>query len=157
MDLSKEIAKHFKAVEKGGNWTSVCFKEQLSDLNWTEATTVVYEFNTIAELVFHVYYFVGGLIEMLETEQLTIKDKYSFDCPPIVCEQDWQNLLSKTTAMGEKFAHLVENLPTSILSEDFYEKKYGNYYRNLVGVTEHMHYHLGQIVLIKKIIRHQKE
>ncbi len=157
MDLSKEIAKHFKAVEKGGNWTSVCLKEHLSDLNWKEATTVVYGFNTIAELVFHVYYFVGGITEMLENGQLTIRDKYSFDCPSIVCEKDWQDLLSKTEAMGEKFAHLLENVPLALLSTDFYEKKYGTYYRNLVGVTEHMHYHLGQIVLIKKIIRHQKE
>ncbi|HAI83731.1 MAG TPA: DUF1572 domain-containing protein, partial [Chitinophagaceae bacterium] len=29
----------------------------------------------------------------------------------------------------------------------------GTYYRNILGLIEHTHYHLGQIALIKKIIR----
>jgi len=32
------------------------------------------------------------------------------------------------------------------------EEKYGNYYRNFHGIIEHCHYHLGQIVLIKKML-----
>ena len=35
-------------------------------------------------------------------------------------------------------------------------EKYGNYFRNLTGIIEHLHYHLGQIVLIKKLIAEGK-
>ncbi|MGN6163930.1 MAG: hypothetical protein ACTHOF_05245 [Flavisolibacter sp.] len=40
----------------------------------------------------------------------------------------------------------------SKLDEIFVDEKYGTYYRNLQGIIEHTHYHLGQIVLIKKLL-----
>jgi len=43
-------------------------------------------------------------------------------------------------------------LPESKLSETFLDEKYGNYYRNIHGIIEHTHYHLAQIVLIKKLL-----
>ncbi len=48
---------------------------------------------------------------------------------------------------------LIAQLPEGKLWEDFADKKYGSYYRNLQGIIEHTHYHLGQIVLIKKMLR----
>ncbi len=51
----------------------------------------------------------------------------------------------------------MEQLPEHKLWEDFTDKKYGNYYRNFHGIIEHSHYHLGQIVLIKKILLQQDE
>ena len=63
-----------------------------------------------------------------------------------------KNLLDQFWSDGEKFISLVEQLPDNKLDETFVHEKYGNYYRNLHGVIEHCHYHLGQIVLIKKIV-----
>jgi hypothetical protein len=51
------------------------------------------------------------------------------------------------------WSNLKEQLADSILSEDFTDKKYGSYYRNIIDIIEHMHYHLGQIAILKKIIR----
>ena len=53
---------------------------------------------------------------------------------------------------AENFAILIEHLPEAKLGEIFTDEKYGNYYRNVHGIIEHTHYHLGQIVLIKKIL-----
>ena len=61
-------------------------------------------------------------------------------------------MLDKTWRDAENFAGLVEQLPEHKLWEDFTDKKYGNYYSNIHGIIEHNHYHLGQIVLIKKIL-----
>ena len=44
-----------------------------------------------------------------------------------------------------------------VLWETFADEKYGHYYRNLHGIIEHTHYHLGQIVLIKKLLQQQAE
>lgn len=76
--------------------------------------------------------------------------QYSFDCPPIRSQEDWERLLDKTWTDAEDFASLIEQLPEPKLWENFSDGKYGNYYRNIQGVTEYVHYHLGQIVLIKK-------
>ena len=66
--------------------------------------------------------------------------------------KDWEKLLDKTWVDAENFARLIEKSPETKLAETFTDEKYGNYYRNLQGIIEHIHYHLGQIVLIKKIL-----
>jgi hypothetical protein len=152
MSLTKQIAKHFRDIHFGGNWTSSNLKDNLADITWQQATTQVHSFNTIATLVYHTHYFVHVVLKVLQGEPLNASDTYSFDVPPIQSQEDWQNLLDKTLADAESFAALVEQLPESKLWEDFTDKKYGNYYRNIHGIIEHTHYHLGQIVLIKKIL-----
>jgi hypothetical protein len=94
---------------------------------------------------------------VLEGGPLDAHDKYSFDHPPIESQQDWEKLLNRTWADAEKLAHLIEQMPETKLLEVFSDKKYGTYYRNIHGVIEHMHYHLGQIVLIKKLLLQAEE
>ena len=152
MNLSAQIAKHLREIYFGGNWTSSNVKDNLDGVTWQQATTRVYSFNTIATLVYHTNYYIGAVTKVLQGEPLHAKDEYSFNHPPIQSQKDWEELLYKTWADAENFAALIEQLPESKLWEDFTEKKYGNYYRNLHGIIEHLHYHLGQIVLIKKIL-----
>ena len=157
MNLTAQIAKHLREVHFGGNWTSVNLKESVADVNWQQATTKVYSFNTIATLVYHMNYYVSAVLKVLQGEALNASDKYSFNHPEILCREDWEKLLNKTWADAENFASLIEQLPGSKLGEIFSDEKYGNYYRNIHGIVEHIHYHLGQIVLIKKILLQANE
>jgi len=152
MNLQAQIAKQFRDVHFGGNWTSSNLKEHLADVTWQQATTQVYSFNSIAILVYHMNYYVSAVLKVLQGAPLDASDKYSFDLSPILCQQDWEKLLDKTWADAEGFASMVEQLPEQKLGDTFSDEKYGNYYRNIHGVIEHIHYHLGQIVLIKKIL-----
>lgn len=157
MSLSKQIAKQFRDIYFGGNWTCSNLKDNLADVTWQQATIQVYSFNTIAILVYHMNYFVSVVTKVLQGEPLIGKDSESFDCPTISSQEDWENLLEKTWADAENCAVLIQNLPESKILEIFSEEKYGNYFRNIVGIIEHNHYHLGQIVLIKKILLHNAE
>jgi hypothetical protein len=152
MNLTKHIAKHLRDVHFGGNWTSVNLKDTLADVTWKQSTTQVYSFNTIAALVYHINYYISAVLIVLQGAPLCASDKYSFDHPPILCPEDWENLLRKTWTDAEQFAGLIEQLPEPLLWENFTDEKYGNYYRNIQGIIEYAHYHLGQIVLIKKTL-----
>ena len=152
MNFTSQIARHLREVYFGGNWTSVDLKEVLKDVTWQQATTKIYSLNTIAALVYHINYFVSAVSKVLQGGQLTASDKYSFDLPPIRSNEDWEKLLTKTWDDAETFAVLIELLPDSKLEETFCDEKYGSYYKNLHGIIEHTHYHLGQIVLIKKLV-----
>ena len=156
MDVVKQMAQHFRAVHFGGNWTSVNLSETLSDVTWQQAVTQVHNLNTIAVLVFHVNYYVAAVLKVLEGEPLTASDKFSFDLPAITSAEDWQNLVTKTLTDAELFAEAIEKLDESKLFEEFTMPQYGNYYRNLAGIIEHTHYHLGQISLIKKILKEEE-
>jgi hypothetical protein len=83
---------------------------------------------------------------------LDASDTFSFDLPAITSNAGWQKLLNITFSNAESFASLVEQLPADIMEKTFVNEKYGSYYRNIQGIIEHTHYHLGQITLIKKIL-----
>lgn len=153
MKLTAQIAKEFREVLFGKNWTDSALKDHVSDVTWEQATKQVDSLNTIAMLVYHMNYYVIAALKVLENKELDSHDKDAFLCPPIQSQHHWEKLLEKTWNDGEKFATLVEQLPDSKLEETFVKEKYGNYYRNLQGIIQHYHYHLGQIVLIKKLIK----
>lgn len=152
MNLTEDLAKHLRDVHFGGNWTTSNLKDNLKNMTWQQATTKFQSFNTIAALVFHINYYINAVQKVLKGEALQASDKYSFDVPPVNSEQDWNILLEKTWTDAENFALLIEKLPDSILSENFIDEKYGSYYRNIQGIIEHTHYHLGQIVILKKLL-----
>ncbi|TRW24247.1 DUF1572 domain-containing protein [Flavobacterium zepuense] len=152
MNASKQVAKHFREVFFGGNWTTVNLKDTLADVTWQQALTQVYTLNTIATLTCHMTYYVSAVSKVLQGEPLNASDKLSFNHPPIESEDDWQQLLKNIWHEAEKFSLLIENLPEDKLWEDFDNGNYGIYYRNLNGIIEHTHYHLGQIVILKKIL-----
>lgn len=93
MNTTKQLAQHFRDVHFGGNWTFVNLKDSLADVTWQEATTKLHDFNTIATLLFHINYYVNPVLKVLQGEPLTASDKYSFDCPPITSNEDWQKLV----------------------------------------------------------------
>ncbi len=152
MTASLQIAKHFRDVHFGGNWTSENLKDQLAGVTWQQAATPVHSLNTIAALVYHINYYVSAVLKVLRGGPLDAHDKYSFDCPPVRSPEDWDRLQNKLWADAEAFIILVEQLPDSRLEENLADAKYGNYYRNLHGIIEHTHYHLGQIAIIKKML-----
>ena len=88
----------------------------------------------------------------MEGEPLTSNDKFSFDLPPTQSNDVWENLKKKNFDNAERLAKLVEQFYEDRFDEDFTDKKYESYYKNIQGIIEHVHYHLGQIVLLKKMV-----
>lgn len=152
MSITAQIANHFRAIHFGGNWTSVNLKDTLADVSWQQAIAKVNSFNSIATLVYHTSYYVSAVLKVLQGQALNAKDALSFGHPPITGEADWNALREKVWNEATAFATLVEQLPENKLWENFTDEKYGSYYRNLHGLIEHSHYHLGQIVLVKKLL-----
>lgn len=148
------IANRFREVILNGTWiANTNFKDQLTGTGWELATTKVSSLNSIAALTFHIHYYIAGLIKVFEGGTLDIKDKYSFDMPPVQSQEDWEKLQNQFWLDAEKFARLTEQMPEQQLQEVFVDEKYGTYLRNIEAMIEHSYYHLGQVVLIKKILQ----
>jgi len=150
MKNTKQIANRFREVLLNGTWVAnTNLKHQLTDVTLEMATTKIGSLNTIADLTFHINYYVAGLINVFEGGTLDIRDKFSFDLPPLQSEADWEKLKEQSAIDAERFASLVEQMPDSKLEEVFIDEKYGSYQRNIDAMIEHGYYHLGQVVLIK--------
>ncbi len=153
MNRSYYLASRLREVLLSGKWiANTNFLEQIQDLDWEKANRQVGNLNTIALLTFHLNYYLEGLLVVLQGGELTIKDKYSFEMPPLQSELDWKQLADTFLKNAEAFACQVEALPDTLLDEPFTHEKYGSYLRNIEGVIEHSYYHLGQITLIRKLL-----
>jgi uncharacterized damage-inducible protein DinB len=150
MDSQKQLALHIRQVFNGGNWTDSNLSNTLRDIGWEEAVKPRTPFHSIAELVFHIRYYFSAIVGVLEGGPLDASDRFSFDLPAIHGENDWERLVKEAFELAERLAALVEAMPDGRLHETFVEEKYGSVLRNIMGVIEHTHYHLGQIVLLKK-------
>lgn len=155
MSTVPAIAEGFKKYKDGGNWTGVHLHKVLEDVTWEMATTTIYGCNTIATLVFHINYYVKGVIEFFNNGKLEIRDKYSFDAPSIQNEVEWQKFLQQTYSEMDHFSELMLAVKEADLSKTFVDEKYGSYYKNLNGILEHGYYHMGQIVILKKVLTAQ--
>jgi hypothetical protein len=151
MTTTQQLAKHLREIHFGGNWTWSNLKDQLTGVSVQQALKKFETLNTIAALTFHINYYVKAISKVLSGEEINAHDKFSFDHPEFHSEEDWKNFCQECLDDAEKLAGLIEALPDSVLNEVFAAEKYGTYHRNILGLIEHSHYHLGQIALIKKL------
>ena len=157
MNSTTQIASRFREVLLNGKWiANTNYKDVLSDVSWNQATKKVGSLNTIAILTQHINYYIAGVLNVFEGGTLGIKDKYSFDFPPINSQKDWELILTELSENSEKFAKHIEQLSDEQLDQPFVDEKYGTYRRNIEAMIEHSYYHLGQISLIKKLVLEEK-
>lgn len=153
MSLSNYTAKRFSEVLLNGDWIAgTNFKDQLHNISWEEATKKIGSLNTIAVLTFHINYYIEGILQVLNGNTLEIKDKYSFNAPSISSQKDWDKLRNTLLVNAERFTSKIAHLSDNTLQQIFEQEKYGTYQRNLDAMIEHSYYHLGQIVIIKKML-----
>lgn len=153
MSLAQQVAAQYREIYLNGKWViGTNLKEQLQDVTWEQATTKIGNLNTIAALTFHLHYYVAGVLRVLQGGTLDIRDKYSFDMPPIESQADWEKRTGQLWEDAETFASIVEQLSDEQLNAPFVDEKYGTYLRNVHVLIEHGYYHFGQIVLLKKLL-----
>lgn len=156
MRKASTLANRFREIILNGTWVAnTNYKDQLANVDWRTATTQIACLNTIAVLAQHIHYYISGMNNVFGGGTLDIKDKFSFDFPPIASQTEWDAFLYKFWNDSEAFAQWVEQMEENKLDEHFVDEKYGNYFRNIDAMIEHSYYHLGQIVLIKKLLLHQ--
>ncbi len=156
MNTKSELAKRFREVILNGTWiANTNFKNELDTLDWKMATSKFQNLNTIALLAQHIHYYISGVKNVFLGGNLEISDRFSFDFPEFKSEMEWKIFLDKFWTDSEEFAHLIETMDDDTLSAYFVEEQYGTYYRNIDGMIEHSYYHLGQIVLLKKMLNYQ--
>lgn len=154
MTKSTLIASRLKEVLLDGKWiANTNIQEQLIKTNWKQATNKIGDHNSIAQLTFHLNYYLGGILKVLNGGKLDIRDKFSFDMKPITSEKEWQELINSFLDNSENMVSKISNLSENELAEVFVKKEYGTYARNLEGLIEHSYYHFGQISLLLKLIK----
>lgn len=153
MENTAQLARRFEELVFSGTWiANTNYRAQLVELDWRQATSRLGTLNSIASLSFHFKYYISGVLEVLEGGALTIKDKYSFDMPAVESPRDWSMLLEELWTKAAAFAQKTRTLREDQLDAVFVKEEYGSLRRNIEAMIEHGYYHLGQIVIIRKML-----
>jgi uncharacterized damage-inducible protein DinB len=151
MEITALIAQHLLEVHVGDNWTDVHLSDTLSDVSAEEAVTVtVASPNTIASLVHHITYWNRHMIKRMGGVEAPIPVSNGFELPE---DFDWEQLKADNITSAYELAAAIREFDVARLGQPILPG-YSTAYKNLQGTVEHVHYHLGQIVIIKKLLKH---
>ncbi|MCF3111236.1 DinB family protein [Niabella sp. CC-SYL272] len=152
MKKTDQIAQHLTDVHLGNNWTSVAIADAIRDIDWKEGfATVPFSPNTIASILNHIAYWNGIVAERGRGVKPVIAAHNGFEVPEATPEH-WEALKEELFRSATELAAVIrgfdeEKLDAPVLPE------HSSAYKNFQGQVEHAHYHLGQIVMIKKYLR----
>lgn len=151
--LQQFIAQHILDVHNGANWTEVNIADTLKDVSFEMAVTQTNASkNTIASLLYHMTFYNEVMLKRLQSNPPVVNNANGFDMPALKDEVEWQALKEKNIASANALAVAIQNIPDEKLFEPILPG-YSQTYKSLHGIAEHAHYHLGQIVILKNLIR----
>jgi uncharacterized damage-inducible protein DinB len=153
MIITHQIAEHIKQVYEGNNWTDVSIAATLENTDWKQAQQQTEASpNTIASLLHHLYYWNGIIMQRMKGETPVISEENGYDVPFLNNEEEWNALKERTHESFIQLSEAMKNFPEEKLLENYAPHIPSTYYRNMQGIVEHAHYHLGQIVILKNLI-----
>lgn len=157
MKLTEVIAGHIIDVYNGENWTGVNFETTLRDVSFEDAITLTKASgNTIAKLIYHTTFYNNIAIQRIKGNNPAINSDNGFDMPVITTTRDWNKLLANFGASVKDLANEILQFPEDNLWL-INPRGNGTFYQLFHGIAEHMHYHLGQIVVLKNLLQEENE
>lgn len=145
----------FQQLYDKGAWFGDTYMEKLEDVTEKEAfTPPVRGVHTIAEIVSHVIYWRTPIIKKLRGEkEYTASVENPDNWVPLekLKSKGWKKLLHEFEASQNELVALLKSA-----KPEFFEGEYssGNSWDYVTeGIVQHDVYHLGQLGLIKKMIR----
>lgn len=154
MEHSDRFAERLSEVFLKGQWiANTNFRLALEDVSLEESVHSIDGLNSIYKLAYHVNYYLSGLCKVFEHNILDISDRFSFPENQAETPGQWETFKIDFQLNARRLISLVEKLTDSDLDAAFVHPQYGSNRRNLEALIEHAYYHLGQISLIKKLVR----
>jgi hypothetical protein len=153
MNIKQHIANHLVEVHRGGNWTDVNITDTLKDVNWQQAAIITsFSPNSIAMLLHHITYWNRIIAIRGQNIEPEINEQNGMNAPALMNEADWDDLKKDNLHSAEELATIVEGYDIGGLYNPILPG-HSSAYKNFQGQVEHVHYHLGQIVMIKKYLQ----
>jgi len=151
------ILKHYDGVLNGDPWYGDPVWKILEGIPArTAAARPLPGIHTIWELLSHMTFWEGVVIQRLAGERAGLVEASNFPSAPDVTEENWRRALEDFRASNRAFREALGKLDPARLEQLTAAGK-RTYYDEAHGVIEHHVYHLGQIAMLKKALDSQPE
>ncbi|WP_018627359.1 DinB family protein [Niabella aurantiaca] len=152
MKKTEIIAQHLMDVHQGNNWTDVAIAGTIADIDSREAfAPVPFSQNTIGTLLNHIAYWNRVVAERGRGIKPVIAAHNGFEISEPAPEL-WEEIKTTLFRSAQELSDVIRGFDEAKLEAPVLPE-HSSAYKNFQGQVEHVHYHLGQIVIIKKYLR----
>ena len=147
MRLKKLLSDHFD----GSPWLDVNIMDTLKNIPASQAVKKTGHHNSIWQIVNHMIAWRETNLGRLKGEIIPAPENNFIEDVKDTSEEAWQRTLKKMERSQHNLLSFLASAKDSML-EKIYITNGLSYYEHLQGILQHDAYHLGQIVLLKKLL-----
>lgn len=144
--IEKLIADHYN----GTPWIEVNLLQTLQEINAETAAKKINNLNTIWQIVYHLICWRETLIKRLNDENVPSPENNFIEPVKDTSAKAWNAILKRLQQSQNeiiKYLRHLKDKPDEIMLQGKFTR-----YELLQGILQHDVYHLGQIVIINKMI-----
>ncbi|PTS98583.1 DinB family protein [Flavobacterium sp. HMWF030] len=152
MSENKRISNLYQSVYNGEPWLEVTLAKTLKDVSAEQAYRKINpKLNTIWEIVNHLIQWRRNILRRVQGETIITPDHNYF--VPVIdpSEAAWEQSLQNLEKSQESWNAFFVDFSDADLDK-IYANNNHTYYEHLHGIIQHDVYHLGQIVILKKLL-----
>ena len=152
MSESIRISNLYQSIYNGNPWLEVTLAHTLENVTAEQANRKINpNLNTIWEIVNHLIQWRRNILRRVEGETVLTPDHNYF--VPILdpSEAAWEQSLQSLAKSQELWNAFFESFDDSDLAK-IYVNNGHTFYEHIHGIIQHDVYHLGQIVILKKLL-----
>ena len=152
MTEKERLRSLFEKLYNGEPWIDVNIFSTLNNITADQASKRVFpNCNSIWEITNHIIYWRLNVLQRMEGKTIKTPSNNYFEEIEVKSNQAWTDTLTQLETTQNRWLDFLKLVKT----EDF-EKEYPvnsmTYYEHIQGIIQHDAYHLGQIVLLSKLL-----
>ncbi|WP_281232324.1 DinB family protein [Flavobacterium gelatinilyticum] len=152
MSENKRISALYQSIYNGNPWLEVNLADTLKNVNAEQAYRKINpNLNTIWEIVNHLIQWRRNILQRMQGETIITPDHNYFVPVLDPSEAAWEQSLQTLAKTQEAWNTFFEDFDDADLTK-IYVNNGHTYYEHIHGIIQHDVYHLGQIVILKKML-----
>ena len=151
MQIVQQLAADLEALQSGECWIGYNANEILDDIDFETAQWRSHEKgNSIWQLVNHISFWREVVAARLNSRKYAPTEKTGLEDIIVVDAQAWHEAKSHFEEASRRLHKAILNFDNDRLL-DLLDSRAGTYYYNITGLIQHDAFHLGQIMLLKRM------
>jgi len=152
MKEPERITKLFEDLYNGSPWIDVSIMDTLKDISAEQsAKKVTPGRNSIWQIVNHMIAWRENVLLRIQGNEIVTPNNNYFTEIENTSETEWQKALERLENSQHQWIAFLKAFEESQF-EKIYPKNRMSYYEHIHGILQHDAYHLGQIVLLSKLM-----
>ena len=155
MTECSRLADQIRRAFDGEAWHGDALVEVLSNVSAAQAAArPIKNAHTIWEIVLHIAAWDRAVLRRIGGTAVNLSDSENFPAILDTGELAWETAVEQTRGVHSDLVKAVAAFPDSRLPEQVLGKEkqpYYDYFYMFAGIAQHVTYHTGQIVLLKKM------